>query len=76
MRKNKKSSKAAATKPYGGFPLFRHAVGQWAKRIRGKIHYFGVDPKAALDKYLNQRDVLQAGRIRRVQGDGLPIRDL
>src|SRR5215475_13140628 len=65
-----KKSKVRSTKPYADFPLYRHATGQWAKKIRGKIHYFGVDPNAALDKYLNQRDDLQAGRIPRVQGKG------
>src|SRR5262249_44878634 len=71
-----KKSKVRSTKPYADFPLYRHATGQWAKKIRGKIHYFGVDPNAALDKYLNQRDDLQAGRIPRVQGEGLTVRDL
>ena len=49
-------------KPYPDFPLTAHRNGQWCKKIRGKIHYFGTDANKALDQYLDERDDLQAGR--------------
>lgn len=54
-------------KPRRDFPLAAHRNGQWCKKIRGRIHYFGTDPKAALAKYLDERDDLQAGRQPRRQ---------
>ena len=74
-----KSSKPQ--KPRPDFPLFPHSRGYWAKKVRGQMHYFGKvadDPegKAALDKWLDEKDALLAGRTPRATSDGLTIKDL
>lgn len=71
MSKNTKQKK-----PYPDFPLFLHATGQWSKKIRGRMYYFGTDATAALDKYVNKRDDLQAGRTPGLHLDGITLREL
>lgn len=52
------------SKPYPSFPLTAHNNGQWCKKIRGKVYFFGVwqDPEAALDHYLRTASDRLAGR--------------
>jgi hypothetical protein len=50
-------------KPWPGFPLFRHRNGQWAKKIKGHMYYFGTEAEAAYQRYARERADLEAGRV-------------
>lgn len=77
-----KSKPTTPRKPRPDFPLFPHATGRWCKKVCGKLRYFGkvgTDPKgqAALDKWLEQKDDLLAGREPRAKSaGGATVRDL
>lgn len=58
------------------YPLFCHASGRWAKKIRGDFVYFGywrgpdaIDPKEAAARFHEQRQDLEAGRKPRTSAD-------
>jgi len=40
------------------FPLTLHPTGQYCKKIKGKMYYFGSDKKQALERYLDQATYL------------------
>ena len=44
------------------FPLTLHSTGQYCKKIKGKMYYFGSDKKQALERYLDQATYLHGGR--------------
>jgi integrase len=76
-RKAKRKGKSA--KPDTDFPLWLHPSGRWCRKIRRdgvtRWHYFGTDKQAALEKWLDEKDDLLAGRTPRVKSDGLLIGD-
>ena len=74
---------AKPKKPYPEFPLFAHQSKQWAKKIKGRMWYFGVwdYPAAALEKYNDEVHEIQAGRDPRrtkahVRSDQLSVYDM
>jgi integrase len=76
----KASAKPVAGKPYKSFPLTPHRNGQFCKKIRGQIYYFGSvnDPDAALKRYHEHSAGLHSGQITEVKrgDDEFTIRDL
>ena len=66
-------------KPNPSCPLAAHPNGQWCKKIRGKVHFFGVwaDAQTALERHHAVTANLHAGRAPRfssVSGQGLTVK--
>lgn len=55
---------AKPSKPYPEFPLYAHASKRWAKKIRGRTHFFGKwdDWQGALERFQYENDYLQQGK--------------
>lgn len=72
------STRQKPDKPRPDFPLFAHATGRWAKKVRGKLVYFGPwdDPQGALEKWAREKDDLLAGRVPRDTSGELILTDL
>lgn len=68
-------ARSKPAKPHPDFPLYLHASGQFAKKVKGRVHYFGTDPQAALEKWVVEKDALLAGRAPAPSGD-LTVREL
>ena len=67
VHSTQKGDRQKPPKPYPDFPLFPHATGRWAKKIKGKLVYFGKvaddpDGAAAVVQCQEQREDLYAGR--------------
>jgi hypothetical protein len=69
IKSNRSIASIKVKKPRPDFPLTPHPSGRWCKKVRAKLHYFGKleDPQAALNKWLDQRDDLLAGRTSPLQ---------
>lgn len=68
-----RSKATKPAKPYEGFPLGPHGNGQWCKRIKGTLRFFGrwaddLDGAKALTRYNEERSDLEAGHVPRARG--------
>ena len=59
-----KTTACKPSKPYKDFPLYAHATKRWAKKIKGRTHFFGHwdDWQGALERFQYENDYLQQGK--------------
>ena len=62
MPMSKSTAPHKVSKPRTDFPLFPHQNGWWAKKVRGKLYYFGSDKTQALTRYLEEAAYLHLGK--------------
>jgi integrase len=55
------------------FPLTLHKTGQFCKKIKGKLYYFGKYKQKALELYLEQATYLHLGKTNEVKSSGNDI---
>jgi len=60
------------------FPLTLHPTGQYCKKIKGKIYYFGTEKKQALKRYLDQATYLHGSRnlIQKASNGNMTLKEL
>jgi len=91
-RRRKSAAIDKPPKPYPDFPLCPANCGNWQKKIKGRLYYFGrwgrvvdgsmtrIRPdgcwQEALAEYEEKRDALYSGRVPRVKGEGLTVGEL
>lgn len=77
---NPKPTRVKPDKPRKDYPMFAHPSGQWARKIRGKLWYFGVwaDPAAAEERHDREYPFLKRGEIPPPieVGDGVTVKQL
>jgi hypothetical protein len=76
-----KASRLKPKKPHPAFPFTAHANGQWCRKIRGKMHFFGVwaEPETSLKRHLAAAADLHAGRqppLSKVPGQRMSVKDV
>ena len=64
MSKTVSSSKKRKTRS-DKFPLTLHPTGQYCKKIKGKLYYFGTNKGEALQRYLEDALFLHSGKGQR-----------
>ena len=66
IKSTAKVSPKKRPKPSRDWPFFWHASGTWAKKVRGRLIYFGTDDHAAKQLWETQReDLLNGKKLRR-----------
>jgi integrase len=69
IKPTKKGKSTVPAKPYEGFPLFAHQTGRWAKKVRGKIRFYGRWGKVSAGKLVPVDDVEASASKAKIEFD-------